>query len=50
MDVLVLQESEIESGIWTDYKVALEAIRKNTMKHCIYEEEFLKVGKALGIE
>ena len=50
MDELVLQESEIESVIWMDYKEALEAIRENTMKHCIYEEEFLKVGKALGIE
>lgn len=50
MDELVLQESEIESVIWMDYKEALEAIRNNTMKHCIYEEEFLKVGKALGIE
>ena len=50
MDELVLQESEIESVIWMDYKEALEAIRQNTIKHCIYEEEFLKVGKALGIE
>lgn len=50
MEDLVLQETEIESVIWMDYKEALEAIRKNTMKHCIYEEEFLKVGKALGIE
>lgn len=50
MEELVLQESEIESVIWMDYKEALEAIRNNTMKHCIYEEEFLKVGKALGIE
>lgn len=50
MDELVLQESEIESVIWMDYKEALEAIRENTIKHCIYEEEFLKVGKALGIE
>lgn len=50
MKELVLQESEIESVIWMDYKEALEAIRNNTMKHCIYEEEFLKVGKALGIE
>lgn len=50
MDELVLQESEIESVIWMDYKETLEAIRENTIKHCIYEEEFLKVGKALGIE
>jgi len=50
MEELVLQESEIESVIWIDYQEALEAIRKNTIKHCIYEEEFLKVGKALEIE
>lgn len=50
MEDLVLQETEIESVIWMDYKEALEAIRQNTIKHCIYEEEFLKVGKALGIE
>ena len=47
---LILQESEIESVIWMDYKKALEAIRSNTIKHCIYEEEFCKLGKALGIE
>ena len=46
---LSLQESEIESVIWMDYLEALEAIRNNTMKHCIYEEEFLKLGKALEI-
>jgi len=50
MEELVLQESEIESVIWIDYQEALEAIRKNTIKHCIYEEEFLKVGKALEIK
>lgn len=50
VEELVLQESEIESVIWMDYKAALEAIRNNTMKHCIYEEEFLKLGKVLGIE
>lgn len=47
---LQLQQSEIASVIWMDYKEALCAIRENTMKHCIYEEEFCKVGKALGIE
>lgn len=46
---LVLQESEIESVIWMDYLEALQAIRENTIKHCIYEEEFCKLGKALGI-
>ena len=47
---LILQESEIESVIWMDYREALDAIRGNTIEHCIYEEEFLKLGKALGIE
>lgn len=47
---LILQESEIESVIWMDYREALDAIRENTIEHCIYEEEFLKLGKALGIE
>lgn len=46
---LTLQESEIASVIWMDYREALQAIRGNTMKHCIYEEEFRKVGKALGL-
>ena len=46
---LVLQESEIESVIWMDYLEALQAIRENAIKHCIYEEEFCKLGKALGI-
>ena len=46
---LTLQESEIESVIWMDYKEALQAICSNTIKHCIYEEEFRKLGKALGI-
>ena len=47
---LKLQESEIESVIWMDYKDALQAIRTNTIQHCIYEEEFLKLGKTLDIE
>ena len=49
-DALTLQESEIESVIWMDYKEALHAICNQTMKHCIYEEEFRKLGKALGME
>ena len=49
-DKLKLQQSEIESVTWMDYKEALQAIRENTMKHCIYEEEFRKLGAALGLE
>lgn len=48
-EALRLQESEIESVIWIDYKEALDAIRKNTIKHCIYEEEFQKLGRFLEI-
>jgi len=47
---LVLQESEIESVLWMDYVEVLEAVRNNTMKHCIYEEELLIVGHALGLK
>ncbi|MBQ2404819.1 MAG: NUDIX domain-containing protein [Lachnospiraceae bacterium] len=50
IDTLRLQASEIESVIWMDYREALQAIRENSMKHCIYEEEFRKLGKVLGIE
>lgn len=46
---LTLQESEIESVLWMDYAEALQAICNGTIKHCIYEEEFRKLGKALGI-
>ena len=49
-ETLTLQESEIESVIWMDYNEALQAIRNNTIKHCIYEDEFRKLGKALGIK
>lgn len=47
---LILQKSEIESVLWMDYEEALEAVRKNTMEHCIYEEELFMVGHALGLK
>lgn len=50
IEKLVLQESEIESVIWMDYKEILNDIRENRIPHCIYEEELCKVGKALGLE
>ena len=46
---LTLQESEIESVLWMDYSEALKAIQENAIQHCIYEEEFKKLGTALGI-
>ena len=50
IEKLELQKSEIESVMWMDYEEALQAIQDNTIKHCIYEEEFRKVGKGLGLE
>lgn len=50
MEKLTLQKSEIESVVWMDYQEVLKAVRNNTMPHCIYEEEFLQVGRALGLE
>jgi len=49
IEKMVLQETEIESVIWMEYHEVLKAIRENTIPHCIYEDEFIKVGKALGI-
>lgn len=49
IEKLILQETEIESVIWMEYHEALQAIRENTIPHCIYEDEFMKVGKALGM-
>ena len=48
-DQLRLQESEIESVIWMDYQEALQAVSENKIRHCIYEEEFRKLGHALGL-
>ena len=48
-DTIRLQESEIESVIWMDYAEVLKAIRDNSIKHCMYEDEFMKLGHALGI-
>lgn len=50
IETLKLQESEIESVIWMDYQEALQAIRNHTMPHCIYEDEFQRLGHALGLE
>ncbi len=44
---LRLQESEVEEVIWMDYQECLKMIEDNSMPHCIYEDEFRMVGKAL---
>lgn len=46
---LVLQESEVEAVAWMDYDACLQGIRKHSFPNCIYEEEFLMLGSALGV-
>ena len=36
---LKLQKEEIEEVIWMDYETCLEAVRNNTIKHCINLQE-----------
>lgn len=36
---LHLQESEVESVRWMDFEECLQAVRQNTIEHCIYTEE-----------
>ena len=47
---LMLQESEVESVVWMDYRECLNAIRSGSLKNCICEDEFLMLGKYLGME
>ncbi len=43
-----LQDSEVESVLWIDYRECLDGIRNNTLKHCIFADEFEKLAE--GIE
>lgn len=44
IEKLNLQQEEIESVIWMDYEACLEAVKHNTIKHCIQLEELEKIG------
>lgn len=44
---LHLQESEVESVLWMDYEECLQAVRQNTIEHCIYPEELELVEEYL---
>lgn len=44
---LHLQESEVESVLWMDCEECLQAVRKNTIEHCIYPEELELVEEYL---
>ncbi|MDO4178666.1 MAG: NUDIX domain-containing protein [Phascolarctobacterium sp.] len=41
-----LQDSEVESVLWIDFAECLEAIEKNTLKHCISLSELALLGLA----
>lgn len=35
-----LQASEVESVLWMDYRECLDGIRNNTLKNCIFQDEY----------
>lgn len=43
IEKLMVQEEEIESVMWMAYEACIEAVKNNTIKHCIYLEELLKI-------
>ena len=45
-DRFSIQEEEISAVKWFDFDACLQAVRENTMPHCIYEEELLMVQEA----
>ena len=47
---LILQEEEVSEVIWMDYAKCKKGIQENTIRHCIYLDEFEMVGKGLGID
>lgn len=40
---LCLQKEEIESVMWMDYEECLQAVKENTIQHCIFYEELLHI-------
>lgn len=42
---LKLQEEEVESVIWIDYEECIEAVKNNSIKHCIYLEELEMIAE-----
>ena len=43
-----IQEEELSAVEWFDFDAALEAVRGNTIPHCIYEEELQMVLRGAG--
>lgn len=45
--LLNLQESEVEEVMWMDFEACRKAVKKGTLKNCIYEEELELLRKFL---
>ncbi len=46
----VLQKEEISSVKWFDFNECIETVRKNTIPHCIYEEELQMIDTCIKKE
>ena len=46
---LTLQEEEVSEVIWMDYLECRKCIQDDSIKNCIYPEEYDLIGKKLGI-
>lgn len=40
---LQLQKEEIESVMWMEYEACLQAVKENTIEHCIFYEELRRI-------
>lgn len=47
MTNMKLQEEEVESVLWMDYRECLKHIRKEDMDHCIFPQEFERLVAAI---
>ena len=45
-----LQEEEVSQVMWMDLDAAIEAVKDNTIRHCIYSEELMMVRSAIKNE
>lgn len=46
---LCVQQSEVESVRWMDYRECVQMVRDKSVPNCIYEDELLLVGRFLGL-
>lgn len=46
-DAFVLQEEEVSAVLWMNFEILLQAVKENTIPHCINPEELLMVKNAI---